>query len=202
VLFDAIERSLKRTSQQELISGLYLGERVFKVKCLACGSTFGATACTAVAARGEVTQASPPFLVCVEISERDEAFQDLTLTVKGKRSILDSLHDFSIAEKLEGSNQYECSSCEKMVDARRWESIRKIPPVLIISLARFEYDWERVRGMHTRALTHSLTRSLTHSLTHSRIAYAIDVGTTQQERQSPALPVGLGYGSFCRDGSS
>ena len=137
--------------------------------------------------------------MCVEISERDEAFQDLTLTVKGKRSILDSLHDFSIAEKLEGSNQYECSSCEKMVDARRWESIRKIPPVLIISLARFEYDWERVRCTHTRALTHSLAHSLAHSLTH-RIC--IDVGTTQQERQSPALPVGLGYGSICRDGSS
>jgi ubiquitin C-terminal hydrolase len=78
------------------------------------------------------------------ISEREEMFQDLTLPVKDKRSILDSLHDFSIAEELSGANQYACSKCNINVDARRWESIRKIPPILIFSLSRFEYDWERV----------------------------------------------------------
>ena len=45
-------------------------------------------------------------------------------------------------EKLEGSNQYYCDICNKKVDAYKGIKIRKFPPILTLSLSRFEYDWQ------------------------------------------------------------
>ena len=37
-------------------------------------------------------------------------------------------------ETLEGDNQYMCSTCDRKVDAKKGVKVRKLPPVLIMSL--------------------------------------------------------------------
>jgi ubiquitin carboxyl-terminal hydrolase 9/24 len=43
---------------------------------------------------------------------------------------------------LEGENAYFCDGCDKKVKALKRLSIKRLPPHLIISLRRFEFDYE------------------------------------------------------------
>ena len=113
VLFEAIETSLKNTNSQDLLNKLYRGTLVNKVRCLTCGYT----------------------------SEREEHFQDITAVVKNYSSLIYSLNDFVQPQLLDGENQYFCEQCNCKNDAKRWVCFRDIPPVLIFSLSRFEYDF-------------------------------------------------------------
>ena len=47
-------------------------------------------------------------------------------------------------ERLEGSNQYHCDTCNKKVDALKGVKVRKYPPVLTFSLCRFDFDYEKL----------------------------------------------------------
>ncbi|PRP86442.1 hypothetical protein PROFUN_05361 [Planoprotostelium fungivorum] len=113
LLFDAIERSLQRTTSNHLISDLYRGTLVNKIICQACHRT----------------------------SAREEHFQDVTLIVKGFPSVEESLKSLVNFELLEGSNQYFCEGCNAKADAMKGVLFRSLPPVIIFSLGRFEYDW-------------------------------------------------------------
>ena len=48
-------------------------------------------------------------------------------------------------EKLEGDNQYACSSCGSKQNAVRHISLERLPPVLTLQLLRFVFD--RKTGM-------------------------------------------------------
>lgn len=87
-------------------------------------------------------------LECAFCSEREEEFYDLILPVKDCGGVEESLMRFLTSETLEGQNQYACSQCNKKVDAIKAPKLRKLPPVLMFSLARFDYDtttWQRYK---------------------------------------------------------
>lgn len=75
-------------------------------------------------------------------SEREESFYMVTLEVKDKSCIEDSL-ELSVAEELfSGENKIQDSVAGIKVDATRRAAIRNLPPTLIIQLKRFEFDLE------------------------------------------------------------
>lgn len=75
-------------------------------------------------------------------SEREENFYMITVEVKDKSSLEDSL-DLTIAEEFfSGDNKIEDSDTGRKVDALRRCAIRELPPTLIIHLKRFEFDLE------------------------------------------------------------
>ncbi|KAG8223968.1 hypothetical protein J437_LFUL005581, partial [Ladona fulva] len=113
ILFSAIEKSLVGTSGKDLISSLYRGTVVNQVECLECG----------------------------HVSEREESFFDLTISVSGHDSLESSLKStFLIPEKMIGSNRYHCGRCDHLVDANKGAKLKTLPPVLTLSLLRFSYD--------------------------------------------------------------
>lgn len=121
ILFDRIEKQLRGTPVQGLINKLYRGTVVNRVLCKSCGHK----------------------------SEREEEFLDLSLVVGEFANLQESLSSSVLDEELSGDNMYECSGCNKKVEALKGARIRSVPPVLILSLSRFEYDkrtWQRVKN--------------------------------------------------------
>jgi len=75
-------------------------------------------------------------------SEKEEPFDMITVEVKEKKNIEESL-ELSVAEELfSGENKIEDSVAGRKVDAVRSCAIRTLPPTLIIQLKRFEFDLE------------------------------------------------------------
>ncbi|XP_030845875.1 ubiquitin carboxyl-terminal hydrolase 40 isoform X2 [Strongylocentrotus purpuratus] len=117
ILFCAIEDSLVGTSGEHLISRLYRGSIVNQITCEECN----------------------------RISERPEDFVDLTLAVGGYIGVVDTLRAYYVEEeRMEGSNQYRCDRCKKLVNARKGAKLRSLPPILTISLLRFSYDFVKL----------------------------------------------------------
>ncbi|XP_046396207.1 ubiquitin carboxyl-terminal hydrolase 40-like [Ischnura elegans] len=113
ILFSAIEKSLVGTSGMDLISRLYRGTVVNQVECLKCNF----------------------------VSEREESFFDLTISVSGHNALEGSLKStYLIPEKMIGSNRYFCSHCSELVDADKRTKLRRLPPILTLSLLRFSYN--------------------------------------------------------------
>lgn len=115
VLFDVLGKAFKKTSQKDLIETLYRGKLASQVLCQKCQNR----------------------------SERVEDFYDLTLMVKDMNSITDSFRKLFEVEELKGDNQYLCKVCKMKVDAKKGVVLRQVPPLLILSLQRFDYDWTK-----------------------------------------------------------
>jgi ubiquitin carboxyl-terminal hydrolase 9/24 len=79
---------------------------------------------------------------CPHYSEREESFNSISLQVKNKKSIIESLESFVEGEMLEGENAYFCEKCEKKVNTLRRQCLKKLPKTLIIVLKRFEFDYD------------------------------------------------------------
>ena len=57
---------------------------------------------------------------CGTVSEREEEFQDIPVALSSRAGLEDALKDSYIeSETLDGANQYHCSNCNKLVDAKR-----------------------------------------------------------------------------------
>lgn len=68
-------------------------------------------------------------------------FLDITVPLQKHESLRQSLAaQFNEYETLSGSNQYFCESCGAKMDAHLGMKIESLPPILVLSLARFEYD--------------------------------------------------------------
>mmetsp|Transcript_13245 Transcript_13245/g.24821 ORF Transcript_13245/g.24821 Transcript_13245/m.24821 type:complete len:1121 (+) Transcript_13245:1588-4950(+) len=115
VLFNVIEESLASTQHSELISKLYKGMFSYQTICMNCAY----------------------------MSEREEAFCDINVQVKGFKSLVDGLRHLTGYEDLTGDNQYFCEVCQAKVDAKRGMQLKQLPPILTIALQRFEFDWAR-----------------------------------------------------------
>lgn len=76
---------------------------------------------------------------------RDEPFYDLQLVVKNKKDIYASFDSFFQVEVLDGKNKYclERDGEKTYHRAEKGVRFKKIPPVLLLHLARFDYDWEQ-----------------------------------------------------------
>ena len=82
---------------------------------------------------------------CTHRSEVNEAFITLPVQVKNKKTLLESLESYKEGEILEGSNAYQCDHCETKVTALRRMCIKYLPNILLITLGRFEYDYDKMK---------------------------------------------------------
>ncbi|XP_075463479.1 ubiquitin carboxyl-terminal hydrolase 40 isoform X2 [Ascaphus truei] len=112
----ALESSLEGTSGHDLIQRLYHGTVVNRIECRECGY----------------------------ISERQEGFLDLTVTVKGMCGLEEALCSMYVEEELfEGDNLYRCGACDRLVPAAKSAKLGKLPPFLTVSLLRFNFDFTK-----------------------------------------------------------
>lgn len=79
---------------------------------------------------------------CPHYSEREELFLAVSLQVKNKKNINESLASFIEGEMLEGDNAYQCDKCDKKVPTLKRTCIKKLPNILILVLKRFEFDFD------------------------------------------------------------
>ncbi len=61
---------------------------------------------------------------------------------------------------MDGDNKYECDRCNRKTAADRSVALRTLPPVLLVSLNRFEYDMltaqrRKVYTSHTSVIVHN-----------------------------------------------
>ncbi|TRY89846.1 hypothetical protein DNTS_010127 [Danionella cerebrum] len=116
ILFSALESSLVGTSGSSLIHRLYHGTLVNQITCKQCGN----------------------------VSERQEDFLDLTVSVSGVSGLEEALWNMFVEEEVfEGNNLYRCSGCQQLVRAAKSAKLRKLPPFLTISLLRFNFDFNK-----------------------------------------------------------
>ncbi|EGC34643.1 hypothetical protein DICPUDRAFT_34644 [Dictyostelium purpureum] len=84
---------------------------------------------------------------CTHRSHREEPFLSLSMDVKNKRSLAESLASFIDEELLVGDNKYKCESCDGRVDAIKRTLIDRCPNTLILQLKRFEFDLDNMRNI-------------------------------------------------------
>jgi ubiquitin carboxyl-terminal hydrolase 9/24 len=80
---------------------------------------------------------------CPHRYSREQPFSVLNVDIKNFSTLADSLHEYVKGELLDGSNAYYCERCDKKVDTIKRLCVKKLPPVLVIQLKRFDYDYER-----------------------------------------------------------
>ncbi len=66
----------------------------------------------------------------------------MSISLDVKKHVTESFQSLVKGEMLEGENAYFCDGCDKKVKALKRLSIKRLPPQLIISLRRFEFDYE------------------------------------------------------------
>jgi ubiquitin C-terminal hydrolase len=76
---------------------------------------------------------------------QDEDFYQISLDVRGKRGLLDSLDSYIRSELMDGPNQWFCEALNAKVDAERRMLIRDLPQTLVFHLKRFEFDYETLQ---------------------------------------------------------
>ncbi|KJR88706.1 uncharacterized protein SPSK_06843 [Sporothrix schenckii 1099-18] len=77
---------------------------------------------------------------CEHVSERLEPFSAIQCDIKGKTSLQESLRAYVEGEIMEGDNKYNCSSCDRHVDAIKRACLKDIPDHLIFHLKRFDFN--------------------------------------------------------------
>ena len=82
---------------------------------------------------------------CKHRSERPEDCLSLSLDVKGKTNIAESLKLYIQGESLDGDNQYYCEKCQAKRDSLKMCCVSSLPNTLILHLKRFEFDLELMR---------------------------------------------------------
>ena len=82
---------------------------------------------------------------CEHVSEREEGFFTLSLDVKDKKHIRESLDLFVVGDMLEGDNKYFCGTCSAKVDALKRCCVKTLPNTLIVHAKRFEFDLEAMK---------------------------------------------------------
>jgi hypothetical protein len=86
---------------------------------------------------------SPLIQDCPHVSETEQSFFALQTTVKNKNNLRASLEEFVKGEMLDGNNKYHCGQCDAKVSAVKRTCIKSLPPTLVISLKRMEFDMEQ-----------------------------------------------------------
>lgn len=81
---------------------------------------------------------------CPHYSEREENFLAVSLQVKNKKTIQESLASFVEGEMLEGDNAYLCEICDKKVPTLKRVCLKRLPNHMILVLKRFEFDFDNM----------------------------------------------------------
>lgn len=117
MFIDRIENLIKGTSQEKTMNNLFKGVCANELICKDC----------------------PHY------SEREEPFRAISLQVKNKHTVLESLKYYVKGEMLEGDNAYYCEKCEKKVNTLMRCCIKRMPNILFLVLKRFEFDFETMQ---------------------------------------------------------
>ncbi|KAJ1673860.1 ubiquitin-specific protease ubp15, partial [Spiromyces aspiralis] len=112
VLQDHLENKMKGTSVEGAIGKLFLGKMKSYIRCLNVDFE----------------------------SSRIEDYYDISLNVKGCKTLRDSFEDYCQVETLEGENKYHAEG-HGLQDAKKGMAFMSFPPVLHLQLKRFEYDF-------------------------------------------------------------
>lgn len=79
--------------------------------------------------------------VCKNPSTREDPLLDISLEIKNSNSVHKALSQFTREEVLQGDNKYKCSSCNKLVVAKKRMTILNPPAILVLQLKRFDYTY-------------------------------------------------------------
>lgn len=116
MFLDRLETAIKKTPQEKTVQSHFGGKFASEMICKGC----------------------PHFY------ERSEPFISIGVPVKNKKSIQEGLSSFIQGDMLEGDNAYLCAKCDKKVDTLKRTVIKDLPRFLIMSLKRFEFDFDRM----------------------------------------------------------
>jgi ubiquitin C-terminal hydrolase len=76
------------------------------------------------------------------VSDNKEHFNSLTIDIKGKKNLQEALDYLIKPQTLDWENMYFCEELGKKMKADRRCYIAKMPNILILTLKRFEYDFD------------------------------------------------------------
>lgn len=79
------------------------------------------------------------------VGEREESWFTISVDVKNKKNLEESLASYCAGEMLEGDNKYYVEDFDKKVDALRRVCIKELPNHLIFHLKRFEFDLDQLK---------------------------------------------------------
>ncbi|KAH7107494.1 cysteine proteinase [Auriculariales sp. MPI-PUGE-AT-0066] len=114
VLMDKLEAKMKGTIADGTVTKLFVGKMKSYVKCIDVDFE----------------------------SSRVEDFNDISLNVKGMKTLRESFLDYISVETLDGDNKYQAEG-HGLQDAKKGIVFESFPPVLHLQLKRFEYDMQR-----------------------------------------------------------
>ncbi|GAB7349825.1 hypothetical protein MBLNU459_g0532t1 [Dothideomycetes sp. NU459] len=82
---------------------------------------------------------------CGHISESPDEYFNLSLVVKDKNSLQESLDDYVTGSPLEGGDKFKCVTCDPKgegiyVNAMRRTGLQHVPNNLVLGLKRFQYE--------------------------------------------------------------
>lgn len=81
-------------------------------------------------------------LKCKNKSMRPSSYYEISLNIRGHKSVDDCIESYLSAEVLDGENKYFCEHCDAKQSAERFLELkpRMLPPTLMVQLMRFVYD--------------------------------------------------------------
>jgi ubiquitin carboxyl-terminal hydrolase 9/13 len=93
-------------------------------------------------------------LTCENISQRDEAFLDLSVDLDMHTSVTSCLRRFSEEEMLCERNKFHCDKCGGLQEAEKRMKIKRLPRILALHLKRFKYteDMQRLQKLFHRVV--------------------------------------------------
>ncbi|CAI5727372.1 unnamed protein product [Peronospora effusa] len=116
-------------------------------------------------------------LRCKNKSMRSSFYYEISLTIKGHKSVDDCIKSYLAAEVLEGENKYFCEHCNTKQCAERFCELepRALPATLMVQLMRFVYDVNAGRKKKlTDVIEINETLNMTELLRRSGHAEAFD----------------------------
>ena len=93
-------------------------------------------------------------LTCENVSQRDEAFLDLSVDLDQHSSVTSCLKKFSEEEMLCERNKFHCDNCGGLQEAEKRMKIKRLPRILALHLKRFKYteDLQRLQKLFHRVV--------------------------------------------------
>ena len=93
-------------------------------------------------------------LTCENVSQRDEAFLDLSVDLDDHSSVTACLRKFSEEEMLCERNKFHCDRCGGLQEAEKRMKIKRLPRILALHLKRFKYteDLQRLQKLFHRVV--------------------------------------------------
>ncbi|KAG8526994.1 uncharacterized protein KY384_008423 [Bacidia gigantensis] len=93
-------------------------------------------------------------LTCENVSQRDEAFLDLSVDLEEHTSVTSCLRKFSEEEMLCERNKFHCDNCGGLQEAEKRMKIKRLPKILALHLKRFKFtdDFTRLQKLFHRVV--------------------------------------------------